>query len=973
MTKKLSLIISAVILIICSVSGFAVWAADENLQTVSYTAPDKVSGVTLSDITTNSMTVNWNKQSGVSGYQIFKYDGYKDYVEVKRVSADVESYTQTELQPCTAYFFKVKAYTQDSDGKIYYSEISDFATGSTVPLSVKATSAIKDSDTLTVSWNQVKTSGYQVYYSTDSTFQTDVNMAKAPEGAGSCVIKSIDKNSTYYVRVKAYRNWKNYDYVGDYANTITSTDVPGKPSGVRISSSSTNSVTLTWDKQSGVSGYQIFKYDGYKDYVEVKRVSADMTSYTQTGLQPCIAYYFKVKAYVQGGDGKKYYSEASNYATGATVPLSVKATSAVRDSNTLTVKWNQVNTSGYQVYYSTDSSFNTDINMVKAPEGAGSCVIKDIDKNSVYYVRVKAYRNWKNNDYVGDYANTLASVSIPDKPSGVKISSSSTDSVTLTWNKQSGVSGYQIFKYDGYKDYVEVKRVSADMTSYTQTGLQPCIAYYFKVKAYVQGSDGKIYYSEASDYATGATVPLSVKVVAAAKDGSDMAVEWYPVNCSGYQIFYSTDSSFNTNVKYVYSPQGSTFCKIGSLSANSKYYVKVRAYREHKGNYYMGNFANYLGSKNIPDKVTGLKITNTTPDAVTLSWNRQSLADGYQILRYDSYKDQYVEVKRVSADNTSCTIYGHRSSTAYYYKVRGYNVQRTDGKGYYYGWHSDYVTAATTPLPVTVTSVSKSGSNLYINWDAVTCTGYYLSYSTDSSFRTNTTNLYLGENVTSYTAKNINSYANYYVRIRAYRNWKSNNYYGSFGNTLGTYFSNLYATYSSNYVDNYNRTVNLKIASEAISGTIIYPGEVFSFNNVVGPRTAAKGYRDALLFTSTGTESGLGGGICQVASTMFNCALYANVGIVERHQHSQRVSYVPLGIDAAIYGTAQDFKWRNTTGYPIKIIMTVENGVITCSFYTSEYTKPYPVSLEVSRSGNVFTMRRVVNGYNINYTCKSKY
>ena len=105
---------------------------------------------------------------------------------------------------------------------------------------------------------------------------------------------------------------------------------------------------------------------------------------------------------------------------------------------------------------------------------------------------------------------------------------------------------------------------------------------------------------------------------------------------------------------------------------------------------------------------------------------------------------------------------------------------------------------------------------------------------------------------------------------------------------------------------------------------------------------------------------------------MFNCALYANVGIVERHQHSQRVAYVPLGRDAAIYGTVEDFKWKNTTNYPIRIVMTVKDGIITCSFYTSVKVKPPKVSLNVKQSGNSFTLNRTVGG-RVNYSCYSKY
>ncbi len=197
-------------------------------------------------------------------------------------------------------------------------------------------------------------------------------------------------------------------------------------------------------------------------------------------------------------------------------------------------------------------------------------------------------------------------------------------------------------------------------------------------------------------------------------------------------------------------------------------------------------------------------------------------------------------------------------------------------------------------------------------------------------------------------------------------------FFGSDG-VMQTGYVNVYATYTSSYVNNANRTNNLKVASKAISGTIIKPGETFNFNTVVGPRTAARGYKTATVFTGPeGTAQELGGGICQVASTMFNTCLLANVTINERHQHSQRVSYVPLGRDAAISGSSKNFKWTNNTGYTIKVEMVCEGGKISCTFYTVEHVSPPNVSLNVTRSGNTFTLKRSVNG-SVNYTTKSTY
>lgn len=385
---------------------------------------------------------------------------------------------------------------------------------------------------------------------------------------------------------------------------------------------------------------------------------------------------------------------------------------------------------------------------------------------------------------------------------------------------------------------------------------------------------------------------------------------------------------------------------------------------------------NFSGTVNknfsiLPQKVTGVKITGSTANSVTLKWNKQSYISGYRIYKYDTKTRTYKFVKAVSANTTSTTVTGLSASTAYHFKVRSYT--KINNQTIYYGALSADVATATAPSRVTVTSVTKSGTTINVEWKTTKSSGYQIFYSTDKSFKKNVKCITLkGAGKSSYKIKNVSKSSVYYVKVRAYINYNDGAHKGICSSPISTYYSNLYARYSSSYVNNANRTNNLIIASNAINGTIVKPGETFSFNNVVGPRTAARGYKSAPVFSGSGVEDGIGGGICQVASTMFNCALLSNVGIVERHQHSQRVSYVPLGRDAAIYGTVEDLKWKNTTNYPIRIVMTVKDGTITCSFYTSVKAKPPKVSLNVTQSGKNFTLRRSVNG-KVNYTCKSNY
>jgi vancomycin resistance protein YoaR len=132
---------------------------------------------------------------------------------------------------------------------------------------------------------------------------------------------------------------------------------------------------------------------------------------------------------------------------------------------------------------------------------------------------------------------------------------------------------------------------------------------------------------------------------------------------------------------------------------------------------------------------------------------------------------------------------------------------------------------------------------------------------------------------------------------------------------------------------NYNRSYNIALAAKALNNTLIKPGEVFSFNKRVGPRTAKSGYREAIIIESNVFVPGLGGGVCQVSSTLYNTVLLAGLEITERSNHSLAITYVPLGRDAAVSYGYQDLKFRNNLKSHIYIKTYVGKGSLTMKIF----------------------------------------
>lgn len=127
------------------------------------------------------------------------------------------------------------------------------------------------------------------------------------------------------------------------------------------------------------------------------------------------------------------------------------------------------------------------------------------------------------------------------------------------------------------------------------------------------------------------------------------------------------------------------------------------------------------------------------------------------------------------------------------------------------------------------------------------------------------------------------------------------------------------------------RTENIRLSAKSINGLLMKPNDVFSFNDVVGYRSAERGYQEAPVIVQGKMEPGIGGGICQVSTTLYNAVLLADLGIVERRNHSFPSSYVPIGLDATVDYGSKDLRFRNTRQSDIYLWLRVEGNRVTAA------------------------------------------
>ena len=194
-------------------------------------------------------------------------------------------------------------------------------------------------------------------------------------------------------------------------------------------------------------------------------------------------------------------------------------------------------------------------------------------------------------------------------------------------------------------------------------------------------------------------------------------------------------------------------------------------------------------------------------------------------------------------------------------------------------------------------------------------------------------------------------------------------------------FKTLIATYTSKYdTSDKNRVTNLEVAANRCNNTVLYPGDEFSYNKALGHRTTANGYKMGNSFAGGKVVKTIGGGICQVSSTLYNAVLRAGLTITDRTAHGMYVQYVPQSTDATVVDNAIDFKFRNDRKYPVKIVTTCENGVMTASIYGVKEVDEPTIDIETKiletieyttqkqndssmKKGTTKVVQKPVNGY----------
>lgn len=184
------------------------------------------------------------------------------------------------------------------------------------------------------------------------------------------------------------------------------------------------------------------------------------------------------------------------------------------------------------------------------------------------------------------------------------------------------------------------------------------------------------------------------------------------------------------------------------------------------------------------------------------------------------------------------------------------------------------------------------------------------------------------------------------------------------------------ASYTTKYsgAESLNRNYNMRLASDSINGLIMQPGDTFSYNDIILAKSHnGKDYKEAGIYSNGKVSTGIGGGICQISSTLYQAALYSGMEITQRRNHSLKVGYMPAGRDATASWGSIDFKFKNPLNVPVKIESVMKNGVIKIRFLAPKDPGVGDIKVTVEqKDGTYYLSRTRANGV-VDYTARSKY
>ena len=542
---------------------------------------------------------------------------------------------------------------------------------------------------------------------------------------------------------------------------------------VKRTGRTSESLTFGWNVSDNADGYVVEQFIGGKWEI-IDDLAYDVTGYTANELEPSTVYQFRFAAYLMV-DGKPVYSEYSRIfseRTAPTKPVSVKLTK--RTDKSVTLGWNKNNTAdGYvvQVYKNgkwTTAVKNTGINKTTAE-------VKGLNPGAEYKLRVMCFKDGTEVIYGAPAEITVST--LPSVVAGFKTKSKSYNSITLQWNKNTSATGYELQKWDGKKWVALTKITKNSTTTYTVKSLKASTTYKYRIRAYK--TIGKAtQYSGYKELSVNTNPSNMSGFKAKSKSYNSITLQWNKnTSATGYELQKWNGKKWVALTKIT--KNSTTTYTVKSLKASTTYKYRIRAYKTIGKATQYSAYSATLSVRTNPSNMSGFKAKSKSYNSITLQWNKNTSATGYELQKWNGKK--WVALTKITKNSTTTyTVKSLKASTTYKYRIRAY---KTIGKATQYSGYKE-LSVNTNPSNMSgFKAKSTARTSVKLQWKKNTsATGYEIQKWNGKKW-VSAAKVTKNSTVTS-TVKNLKKNTSYKFRIRAYKTIGKATQYSSWSGTL---------------------------------------------------------------------------------------------------------------------------------------------------------------------------------------------
>ena len=720
--------------------------------------PVAPNGLTATAVSGTQINLAWtDNATNEVGYRLERCSGVgcSNFLEIATVGAGVTTYQNTGLIAGTSYGYRVRAYTAAATSD--YSNPAS-ATPPLAPAAPSGLTATPVSGTeIDLAWtdNATNEDGFKIDRCQVVGCTSFLEIATLGANVTTYQNIGLTVGTSYTYRVRAY----NVGGSSGPSNAVSATPatVPAAPTRLTAMGISGTQINLVWfDNSSSEDGFRIERCGGAgcTAFLEIATVSANATTYQNTGLTGGTGYSYRVRAY--NGAGTSAYT---NTAVVPVAPTTLTATPVSGSQIDLAWTDNAPDEDGFRIERCQGLTCSDFLEIATVGANATSYQNSSLAAGTSYSYRVRAYTAAGTSDYsASDYSNTATAVP-PLPPVGALTATAVSGSqINLAWQDNiSNEDGFRIERCAGAAcaTFAEIATVGPNVTAYANTGLTAGTGYSYRVRAYNAAGN--------SGYSNVAVVPVAPTSLTAtpAVSGTEIDLAWADnaTDEDGYWIEYCAGVACTAFSQIAMVGPNVTAYQSSSLTGGTSYSYRVRAVTATGTSVY-SNTATAATSLPAPSTLTATAVSGTQ---INLAWqDLSSNEDGFRIERCAAAGcATFVEIATVGPNVATYANTGLTAGTGYNYRVRAYNAVGNSG----------YSNVAVVPVaPTSLTATAVSGTEIDLAWtdNATDEDGFRIEYCAGAGCTAFGEIATVGANVTTYQHFSPASGTSHSYRVRAY-------------------------------------------------------------------------------------------------------------------------------------------------------------------------------------------------------------